>query len=39
MKEIKDELKVEIVDEIERCCKVVFILLYEFVLVVDCLGV
>lgn len=39
MKEIKDELNVEIVVEIEWCCKVVFILLYEFVLVVDCLGV
>lgn len=39
MKETKDEPKVEIVDEIERCCKVVSILSHEPVLAVDCLGV
>lgn len=40
MKETKDEPKVEIVDETERCCKVVVsILSHEPVLAVDCLGV
>lgn len=39
MKETKDEPKVEIVDETERCCKVVSILSHEPVLAVDCLGV
>lgn len=40
MKETKDEPKVEIVDETERCCKVVVsILSHEPVLAVACLGV
>lgn len=39
MKETKDEPKVEIVVETERCCKVVSILSRETVLAVDCLGV